>query len=283
MCPRQCGADRTRGERGPCGAGKEVRLASAVIHEGEEPPISGTRGSATFFFSHCPLACCFCQNFPISQLGHGKNLTIEALADHMLRLARRGAHNLNMVTGTQFAPHIIAAVALAREQGLAIPIVWNTSGYETKETIELLRGTVDIYLTDVKYADDTVAMTLSDADDYFAVSMAAAEQMLAQVGPFTVDADGIGVRGVVVRHLVLPENLSQTKEVMRAVREQLGPEVPVSLMGQYFPAHRAHTMPLLSRALSEEEYEAAEQALFDAGIEEGWLQNMDDPTCKRGA
>lgn len=283
LCPRQCGADRTAGRRGPCGAGAVAKLAAATIHVGEEPPISGTKGSATFFFSHCPLSCCFCQNFPISQFGHGKDLSIEALAKRMCLLAGRGAHNINIVTGTHFAPHIIAATAEARTRGLKVPIVWNTSGYETPDTIELLRGTVDIYLTDIKYADDTVAKTLSDADNYVAVAVVAAKQMVEQVGPLVTDENGIGLRGVIIRHLVLPDNLSQTAEVMRHIREHFGPDIPVSLMGQYFPAHRAVDMPVLSRALTEEEYEAAEQAAVDAGIEEGWFQDMEDPTGRRGA
>lgn len=283
LCPRKCGANRTAGKRGPCGAGAELRLAAAAVHAGEEPPVSGTNGSAAFFFSHCPLSCCFCQNFPISQFGHGKDLSIEALADKMYILAERGAHNINIVTGTHYAPHIIAAVTGARARGMKVPIVWNTSGYETAETIELLRGTVDIYLTDIKYADDTVAKTLSDADNYFAVATAAAKSMIEQVGPLVTDENGIGVRGVIIRHLVLPDNLSQTPEVMRYIREHLGANVPVSLMGQYFPAHRALNMPVLSRSITEVEYEAAEQAAVDAGIEEGWFQDMDDPSGKRGA
>jgi putative pyruvate formate lyase activating enzyme len=283
LCPRKCNANRLEGKTGSCGAGKTAKLASAAVHIGEEPPISGTKGSATFFFSFCPLHCKYCQNFPISQIGHGKEISIEALAERMVRLAGRGAHNINIVTGTHFAPHIIEAVKEARSLGMKIPIVWNTSGYETPETIDLLNGAVDMYLTDIKYADNRVAEEFSDAVGYFEIALAAALRMVEQVGPLVTDENGIGVRGVIIRHLVLPQNMSQTETVMRAVRERIGVEVPVSLMGQYFPAHLAHNIPDLSRALTDDEYEAAEQAAVEAGIEEGWFQDMDDPTSKRGA
>ena len=283
LCPRRCGARRLAGELGPCGAGKQARLASAVKHVGEEPPISGIRGSATFFFSHCPLSCRFCQNFPISQMGHGAEMSIPALADRMVKLEKRGAHNINIVTGTHFAPHIIEAVALARQESMAIPVVWNTSGYETPETLDLLAGTVDIYLTDIKYADDAIAERLSDAKGYFAVATNAARKMLEQVGPLTLDAEGIGVKGVIVRHMVLPGGLSGTREVMAFVHDAFGDDVPVSLMGQYFPAHRASEISEISRPLRPDEYLQAKSDTVAAGIEEGWFQEMDDPEMKRGA
>ncbi len=283
LCPRKCGANRLIGNTGPCGAGSQARLASAVIHKGEEPPISGIRGSATFFFSHCPLSCVFCQNFPISQLGHGKDVTVEYIAERMCRLASRGAHNINIVTGTQFAPHIVAAVREARKIGLTVPVVWNTSGYETQDTIDLLKNTVDIYLTDVKYADNKVAKELSDADNYFEISLDAARRMLDQVGYLQVNDEGIGIKGIIVRHLVLPQNLSQTAEVMSAIRDQLGAEISVSLMGQYFPAFRAKEIPCLSRSITHEEYDNAEQAVLNSGLEEGWFQNMENPEGSRGA
>lgn len=283
LCPRSCGVDRSNDALGFCGAGKEARLASATVHIGEEPPISGTKGSGTFFFSRCTLSCLFCQNFPISQLGHGKDISVEALAERMYRLAGRGAHNINIVTGTHFAPHIVAAVQEARERGMNIPVVWNTSGYESPDTLKLLKGTVDIYLTDIKYADDAVAQKLSGPSDYFAVASTAAAEMLAQVGPLKTDSRGIGVRGVIIRHLVLPQNMSQTQKVMQYIRRTFGKKVPVSLMGQYFPAHRAGEVPELTRPLTREEYEAAERAAVEAGIEEGWFQDMKAPEGRRGA
>ncbi|MCP4601359.1 MAG: radical SAM protein [Proteobacteria bacterium] len=272
LCPRACAVRRLRGDVGICGAGDEIKLASATVHRGEEPPISGTRGSATFFLAHCGLSCLFCQNFPISQLGHGSIVSVEQMADRMVVLAGRGAHNINFVTGTQYAPHIIEAVALARKRGLRLPIVWNTSGYESSGTIDMLAGTVDIYLTDIKYADDEIALTCSDAPNYFDVASRAARRMLNQVGPLVIDSNGIGVSGVIVRHLVLPQGLSGTKKVMKFVVDVLGPEVPVSLMGQFFPVYRAAELDATARKLTSTEYERARQHVVSAGIERGWFQ-----------
>jgi putative pyruvate formate lyase activating enzyme len=283
LCPRRCGARRLDGESGVCGAGAEAMIASATTHVGEEPPISGARGSGTLFFSYCPLSCCFCQNYPISQIGHGTPVTVSELAEKMRRLEKRGAHNINVVTGTQFAPHIITAVRQARREGMAIPVVWNSSGYETPETIDLLEGTVDIYLTDIKYADDEVAVTLSGAEGYFAVATAAAKKMFDQVGSLQLDKEGIGTRGVIIRHMVLPEKLAGTRKVMTVIHETFGDAVPVSLMGQYFPAYRALEIPPLERPLTQDEYEAAMTETLDVGIEVGWVQELDNPCLARGA
>lgn len=255
-------------------------MAAATIHRGEEPPISGRRDSATFFFTGCPLACRFCQNFPISQLDHGTLVDEQRLARRMLQLARRGAHNVNLVTGTQYAPWIAEAVRRARAEGLSIPVVWNTSGYERDETIDLLEGTVDVYLTDIKYADDRIALELSNAPDYFAIATGAAQRMLEQVGPLVTDDQGLAQRGVIVRHLVLPGGLAGTERVMEFVAGELGVEVPVSLMCQYFPAHLAHGHPLLGRAVTPAEYRAAIRAARCAGVERGWFQ---DPDAAGGA
>jgi putative pyruvate formate lyase activating enzyme len=280
LCPRRCLGRRRSGASGACGADDRVLVAAATIHRGEEPPISGERGSATFFFSNCPLACRFCQNFPISQLGYGTEVDVPWLAHRMLQLERRGAHNVNLVTGTQYTPWIVAAVRAAREQGLSIPVAWNTSGFERQETIDSLAGTVDIYLADIKYGDDAAARELSNAPDYFATATRAAQRMVEQVGPLVTGDDGMAIRGVIVRHLVLPGGLAGTGQVMRFVVERLGPQVPVSLMCQYFPAHRAHGHPLLGRGLGDDEYRAAIRAAREAGVERGWFQ---DPGATGGA
>lgn len=280
LCPRRCAAARRLGDAGACGADAAVRLAAATIHRGEEPPISGPRGSAAFFFTGCPLACRFCQNFPISQLGHGTRVDEQQLARRMLQLERRGAHNVNLVTATQYVPWIAEAVRRARVKGLSIPVVWNTSGYEHEDTIELLAGTVDVYLTDIKYADDRIALELSNAPDYFAIATRAARQMVEQVGPLATDDRGLALRGVIVRHLVLPGGLAGTGRVMEFVADELGPEVPVSLMCQYFPAHLAHGHPLLGRLVTPAEYRAAIRAARQAGVERGWFQ---DPEADGGA
>jgi putative pyruvate formate lyase activating enzyme len=193
------------------------------------------------------------------------------------------AERQTIVTGTPFAPHIVEAVFLARQEGLALPIVWNTSGFETGKTVDLLNGTVDIYLTDIKYADDDTAKALSDAPDYFAVATRAARRMLDQVGPLQTDEKGIGKRGVIIRHLVLPNNLSRTDRVMATIADHFGDQVHVSLMGQYFPAHRASSVAEVDRPLTELEHTRARLAVRNAKITKGWFQEMDDPFSKRGA
>ncbi len=248
-------------------------LAAATIHRGEEPPISGHNGSATFFFSGCPLACSYCQNFPISRLAVGTPTTVDRISRRMLQLEKRGAHNVNCVTGTQYAPEIVDAVRRARAQGMKIPVVWNTSGYETAQTIELLRGTVDIYLTDIKYADDRVAMEISGATDYWRTATGAAMKMLDQVGPLATDERGISTRGVLIRHLVLPGGLGGTRRVMEFIRNELGRNVPVSLMCQYFPAHKASDHDLLSRGITSLEWEEAVECVHAARLEVGWIQD----------
>ncbi len=257
-----------------------MRLAAASIHRGEEPPISGSRGSATLFFSGCPLHCVYCQNYPISQLAHGRETDPEELAPKMTALEARGAHNVNLVTAGHFAPLAVETVELARADGLSLPIVWNCSGYESLETIELLRGTVDIYLSDIKYGDDENALAYSDAPRYWRTATAAARAMLEQVGPLRVDSDGIATRGLIIRHLVLPGGASGLERVAGFVADELGPEVPLSLMSQYFPAFRARDFPPLDRATTGAERREALETARDAGIRRGWHQ---DPALPGGA
>ncbi|MGI6367238.1 MAG: radical SAM protein [Anaerolineae bacterium] len=276
LCPRRCGVNRLEGQRGYCGAGALPRIASHGPHRWEEPPISGTRGSGTIFFSHCTARCLFCQNFPISQMGTGNDWTIAQLAEAMLSLQRRGCHNINLVTPTHYVAAIIEAVALACEQGLSIPLVYNTSGYESLETLALLDGLVDIYLPDSKYADDGVAQDLSGYVGYVGANRQALQEMARQVGlTLLLDDQGLARRGMVVRHLVLPGGLSQTAEVMAWLGAVLGPEVHVSLMAQYFAAHRAHDHPVLKRKLYHREYREALAAVEAAGLENGWRQELD--------
>lgn len=273
LCPRRCGVDRLAGETGYCRAGAGARVASRNAHHGEEPPLSGTRGSGTIFFTHCTGRCLFCQNYPISQLGVGQDAPSERLAGMMLELQRAGCHNINLVTPTHYVPQILEAVALAAGRGLRIPLVYNTSGYDRVETLELLDGVVDIYLPDAKYADDAVAERLSGFRGYVEANRAALLEMARQVGAgLDVDAQGVAVRGMVIRHLVLPGGLSQTPEVLRWLAGHLGREAWVSLMSQYFPAHRAVGHPELGRRLVPAEYAAAQDALEAAGLDEGWCQ-----------
>jgi putative pyruvate formate lyase activating enzyme len=273
LCPRACGIDRFADKRGYCGAGAEPVVASWTAHIWEEPPISGTKGSGTIFFSHCTGRCLFCQNYPISQLGVGRRVSIQRLADMMLELQARGCHNINLVTPTHFVPQILAALSLAIEGGLRLPLVYNSSGYETVETLHLLEGVVDIYLPDAKYGDDGVATQLSGFQGYVAANRAALQEMYRQVGQdLILDENGLALRGLIIRHMVLPEGLSGTHEVLAWIARELSPFIHISLMAQYFPAHKAVGDPVLGRRISDEEYLQALEAFDSAGLERGWRQ-----------
>ena len=273
LCPRECGVNRLQGKQGFCRAGAQPKVASWNVHPWEEPPISGTRGSGTIFFSGCTGRCLFCQNYPISQLGVGNEVSVERLAEMMLELQHKGCHNINLVTPTHFVPQIMAALPYAIERGFRLPLVYNTSGYEMLETLELLEGVVDIYLPDAKYADDETARRLSGFVGYVEANRAALKEMYRQVGEeLALDDEGIAWRGLIVRHLVLPDGLAGTPEVLRWLAEHLSPRVHVSLMDQYFPAHKAVGHPILGRKITVEEYEEALSAFDEAGLENGWKQ-----------
>ncbi|MHB1296247.1 MAG: radical SAM protein [Anaerolineae bacterium] len=277
LCPRRCGVNRLNGETGFCRSGAVARVASWNVHRWEEPPISGTRGSGTVFFSNCTARCLFCQNYPISQLGVGQDADTERLAGMMLELQRRGVHNVNLVTPTHYVPQILAAVEVAAQQGLRIPLVYNTSGYDCVETLRLLEGVVDIYLPDAKYTDDAVAERLSGYRDYVPNNRAALREIVRQVGAgLELDAQGLARRGVILRHLVLPHGLSQTPEVLQWVAENLSRDLHVSLMAQYFAAHKAVGDPELGRKLLPEEYDEALEAFERAGLENGWQQELEE-------
>ncbi len=277
LCPRACGVNRLAGEVGYCRAGAAVRVASHNVHRWEEPPISGTRGSGTVFFSFCTARCQFCQNYPISQFGVGRDVTPHQLAGMMLDLQRQGCHNINLVTPSHYVAQIIEAAFIGARQGLRIPLLYNTNGYDRVETLRLLDGIVDIYLPDSKYADDAVAARLSGFRGYVAVNRAALNEMRRQVGSgLLLDAEGIAVRGMVVRHLVLPNGLSQTPDVLRWIATALGRDSWVSLMGQYFPTHKVIGDAVLGRRLTSAEYDAARAALDELGLQEGWCQEFDD-------
>jgi putative pyruvate formate lyase activating enzyme len=273
ICPHACGVNRLAGEIGKCGAGSKPRIASANIHRGEEPPISGTKGSGTIFLSGCTLKCRFCQNFPISQQGNGTDLSTGQLAEKMLGLQKRGAHNINFVTPTHFTPQILAALYLAIPKGFAIPIVWNTSGYERVDTLELLDGVVSIYLPDMKYTSEEQAVELSGAPDYTRLNRLAVAEMLRQVGHLECDGDGIGTKGLIIRHLVLPEGRAGSAETLNYIADHFGTESHIALMSQFFPAHVAPQTPGIERRVTNEEYAEAVEALEDCGLENGWVQD----------
>ena len=272
LCPHDCRVDRLAGATGVCRVGWRPRIASANVHRGEEPPISGSRGSGTIFLSNCSLSCRFCQNFPISQLGNGTDITTLELAGRMVRLQGQGVHNINFVTPGHFLPQILAALYLAIPQGFCLPIVWNSSGYEKVDALRLLDGVVEIYLPDMKYAGDDEAVRFSSAPGYREGNRAAVKEMLCQVGPLQVDDEGVAVSGLVIRHLVLPEGSAGSCETLRWIADNLGRETHISLMKQFFPAHKALDTPGIHRKLTDKEYDEAVAALEEYGLENGWVQ-----------
>ncbi len=272
LCPRECRVDRIRNEAGECGIATFARISSASLHHGEEPPISGVRGSGTIFFSGCNLHCVHCQNYPISQLRHGKDVRAPDLADAMLDLQNRGAHNINLVTPSHVVWPFIEALVLAVERGLRLPIVYNSSGYDGGRALELLHGVIDVYMPDLKYADDDNALRVSDAPDYWRKATEAISEMHRQVGGLRLDRDGVAERGLLVRHLVLPGGLSGTGRVLRFLAEEISAYTHVSLMRQYFPADRAAGMEGLDRRVSDAEWQEALSALGQTGLENGWVQ-----------
>jgi putative pyruvate formate lyase activating enzyme len=272
LCPHDCGVNRIKGERGICGAGLLPKIASATVHHGEEPPISGSKGSGTVFLSGCSLKCRFCQNFPISQLGNGDEITTRELALRILKLQRLGVHNINFVTPTHYLPQIMAALWLAIPKGFNLPIVWNSSGYEKVAALQLLDGVVDIYLPDMKYSDDSISVALSSAPEYRDINRSAVSDMLRQVGHLTMDESGVARQGLIIRHLVLPGGRAGSRETLRWIADNLGRETNIALMNQYFPAHHALASAELGRKLREEEYDEAREALEEFGLDYGWIQ-----------
>jgi putative pyruvate formate lyase activating enzyme len=272
LCPHDCGVNRLQGERGACGAGVHPAIASANVHSGEEPPVSGSRGSGTIFLTGCSLKCRFCQNFPISQMGNGVVITTKVLAGRMLKLQRQGVHNINLVTPTHYLPQILAALYLAIPLGFRLPIVWNSSGYEKVDALRLLDGVVSIYLPDMKYVDNGTAECLSSAPEYCTHNRPAVGEMLRQKGHLELDDDGVAVKGLIIRHLVLPERLAGTWEALSWIAGNLGTQTHISLMRQYFPAHKAMDTPALGRKITDDEYAEAVRALEEFGLENGWVQ-----------
>ena len=276
VCPRECGVDRLKNDKlGFCRSGLNPVISSVSPHYGEEPPLSGTKGSGTVFFTNCNLRCVYCQNYPISQLGNGEERSPGELACQMLWLQEQGCHNLNLVTPTHFVPQILKAIGIAMQRGFILPIVYNTSGYESLETLRLLDGIVDIYLPDMRYSDNAAAMKYSIAPDYPEINCAAIKEMYRQVGNLVLDEQGIAKQGLIIRHLVLPGNIAGTEEVMKFLAGEISKDVTISLMSQYFPAYRAREFNEINRRITTEEYEKAYQIMLKYGLENGWIQNLD--------
>ena len=271
ICPRNCGADRTAGHAGVCGMPADPVLARAMLHMWEEPCISGERGSGAVFFSGCSLKCVFCQNVQISTGGFGKHISVGRLREIFFELIEQGAHNINLVNPTHYADAILQAL----EGGLPVPVVYNTGGYDKLETLRRLEGHVDVYLPDFKYADTAPAWRYSAAGDYPETAKRAILEMFRQTGPWRADADGILQKGVVIRHMILPDNLENTYRVIDWVAETFRPgDVLFSLMSQYTPCGNLSAFPELQRRLTREEYDAAMDHLADSGIEDGFFQEL---------
>lgn len=269
LCPRRCRVERTEEKTGACGAPATARLARAALHFGEEPCISGTRGSGTVFFSGCPLHCRFCQNHDISQGGFGQNVPPSRLADIFRELEAQGAHNINLVSPTPYVPVIWQALHLYTP---SIPIVYNTSGYERVETLRALEGLVDVYLPDLKYVDNALAAALSGVSDYAEVATAALLEMARQTGPMQFDADGMVTRGTMVRHLVLPGQTRSSMQVLDWLADHLPRGCFVSLMFQYTPVREVEGFPALSRTLTRRERDKVWEHLLDCGLTDGYVQ-----------
>ncbi|MDW8294863.1 MAG: radical SAM protein [Aquificaceae bacterium] len=256
VCPHRCGVNRVEGEIGYCKTGRYALVASYFPHRGEEKPIRGRRGSGTVFFSQCNMRCVYCQNYAISHLGEGEELKPEEMAEVFLTLQRLGCHNINLVSPSHVVPQILEALYLAVKKGLRIPIVYNTSSYDSLESLKLLEGIVDIYLADFKYGDSEKGKKYSKVKNYYQIALQAVREMHRQVGDLMLDEEGLAVRGVLIRHLVLPQRLADTEIVVQALRD-ISPRIAINVMDQYMPYYKAYDYPELSRRISSEEYEEA--------------------------
>lgn len=266
LCPRNCLVDRHHGERGLCRTGDQPVVSSYSPHFGEEDPLVGQHGSGTIFFTHCNLYCIFCQNYEISHGGEGEEVSIPDLAAMMLLLQKRGCHNINFVTPSHQVYQILEALVPAINAGLKVPLVYNTGGYDAVETLRLLDGVIDIYMPDFKFWDPAVAQDLCQAEDYPEIARQALKEMHRQVGDLVIDDNGIAWRGLLVRHLVLPDGLAGTREIMEFLAREVSPNTYVNVMGQYRPCGRAHEHPSLRKFLSGPEHEQAQQMAREAGL-----------------
>lgn len=265
-CAWECGVNRLVGERGVCRTGKRAMISSYGPHLGEEDPLRGWRGSGTIFFTRCNLRCQYCQNHDISQTDNGNKAEPEAIAATMLELQEAGCHNINLVSPTHVVPQILAAVLIAARAGLRLPLVYNTGGYDSLTSLQLLDGVVDIYMPDMKYANPQIGLRYSKIRDYPKVNQAAVREMHRQVGDLQIDDRGLATRGLLVRHLVLPNNLAGTQKVVHFLAEEISPDTYFNLMDQYRPAYKASQYPQLNRRVTPSEFQQALQMALEAGL-----------------
>jgi putative pyruvate formate lyase activating enzyme len=269
LCARECGVNRLQGEKGFCRSDVRVMISSAGPHFGEEPPLVGRYGSGTIFLTNCNLECVFCQNHDISQLGRGRSVELDELANAMLALQKMGCHNINFVTPTHYIPQILASLNIAVKNGLRIPLVHNCGGYESIDALKLLDGVFDIYMPDIKYGHNDMGEKYSKAPNYFDAATAAVSEMHRQVGDLGINSEGVAERGLLIRHLVLPDNLAGTREVVEYI-SKLSKNSYVNIMDQYRPEHRAFKYPELSRRVSSKEFMDAISFAEEAGLSRGF-------------
>ena len=274
ICPHKCNINRSIGNKGRCKCDDKIKIALASIHEYEEPCLSEGNGSGTIFFTNCNLNCIYCQNYEISQQEKGRKVSIEELAQIMLKQQEKGVNNINLVTPTMYAYQIIEAIKIARKQGLKIPIVYNTNGYENVETIKALNGYIDIYLPDLKYYSNELSKKYSKIDNYFGIATEAIKEMYNQVGTAQFDENGIMQKGVIIRHLVLPNHIQNTKHVLKWIKENMPEDIFVSVMAQYFPTYKAKEDELINRKLTKKEYKEVENYLYTLELENGYIQEL---------
>jgi putative pyruvate formate lyase activating enzyme len=278
ICPRKCSINRTESNQGFCRSGRLASISSYCDHHGEEPALSGSKGSGTIFFNSCNLKCTYCQNFQISQGTESRNAELESdgLARIMLHLQDTlGCHNINLVSPSHFVPQIVEATLHAVRLGLKIPLVYNTNAYDSVETLKMLDGIVDIYLPDIKYASDKWAFRFSGANDYVSTSRQAISEMFRQVGDLVIDENGLAQRGLIVRHLILPNEIAGSEDSLKWLAQKVSRDTTVSIMAQYYPSHLAVYDPLLSRKISSKEYNQVVTLIEELGLENGWLQETD--------
>lgn len=273
ICPHNCKINRKNGQVGRCKSKDTVKIALYSTHNFEEPCISGKKGSGTVFFSNCNLNCVFCQNYEISQEGKGTEITINRLAEIFLEQQEKDVENINLVTPTSYVPQIIEAIKLARKQGLKLPIVYNTNGYEKVETLKMLDGYIDIYLPDFKYSDNKLAKRLSKVDNYFEITTEALKEMYRQTGKAIFDDRGIMKKGMIIRHLVLPNHILNSRRVLKWINDNMN-DVYVSVMAQYFPTYKAKEIEDINRKLTKEEYNQIENYLYRLNLENGYIQEL---------
>lgn len=275
MCPHKCLVDRENNKHGFCNAGSKIKIALADVFHYEEPCISGKNGSGAVFFSNCNLRCVYCQNYEISSGGKGKEITVQELADIFLRLQEKNVNNINLVTPTIYAIQIKEAIILAREKGLSLPIIYNSSGYENIDTLRELKGYIDVYLPDFKYASDDIAYKYSGIKNYVENTTSAILEMYRQVGKVKFNDDGIIKKGLIIRNLILPNNTKNTKKVIEWISNNLGNDTYVSIMAQYFPTNRANEFYEINRKITKREFNIVERYLYELGFDNGYIQSLE--------